>query len=120
LEIDTRFFDIEVQVENQGPLPSSTVVQVYLGKAEDRKANDYERALVGFRRAGELPAGGSALVNLQCRLDPVAHWSSGNCQFSVDAGRYNLFVSRYEGDAESACRGVTVSNVTWSTKTSVQ
>jgi beta-glucosidase len=120
LEIDTRFFDIEVQVENQGPLPSSTVVQVYLGKAEDRKANDYERALVGFRRVEELPAGGSALVNLQCRLDPVAHWSSGDCQFSVDAGRYKLFVSRYEGDAESACREVTVSNVTWSTKTSVQ
>lgn len=113
--INERFFSIKVGVQNTGDKKTSGVVQVYAGKAGTRQENDYERVLVGFARSDELAPKTSAGVEVQCRLDPVSHWNGSSNHLNVDGGKYNIWVSQFEGD-ETKAEVVEACPVSWSVR----
>jgi beta-glucosidase len=111
----TRFFDVQVMVRNTGPRPSSTVVQIYAGRTNDRQSDDYERVLVGFARTQLIPVGQEMHVNVRCRLDPVAHFNTATKVFEVKEGRYRISASRFEGDEASLNHYVSIEeSIAWS------
>ena len=113
-QISTRFFNIKVSVQNVGNNKTSGVVQVYAGKV-DRGQDDYERVLIGFARSSILEINKSDEVEVHCRLDPVSHWNDCAKEFEVQDGKYNIWVSQYEGDsAEPAV--VRIPAVKWGVK----
>jgi hypothetical protein len=87
-----------VKVDNIGADKTSGVVQIYAGKAE-RSDNDYERVLLGFARSSTLEISRSEEVEVTCRLDPVSHWNGRTNEFEVEGGKYNIWVSQFEGDS---------------------
>lgn len=110
--LNDRFFDMQVQITNNGHRASSGVVQIYAGKSSPSE-DDYARVLVGFARADPLAPGDSSVVSVHCRLDPVARWNNTTKRFAVPAGEYNIFASRCEGDSNSLVKTISVQHVEW-------
>ena len=110
-QLSDRFFNVKVKFQNTGKNKTSGVVQVYAGK-QQRGNTDYERVLVGFARSDDLAPNASAEVEVQCRLDPVSHWNGKTNQFEVEGGKYNIWVSQFEGD-EVKLDLVEVSAIKW-------
>lgn len=113
--LNARFFEVEVEVTNHSGHASSSVVQVYAGKVAPSE-DDHHRVLVGFTRTPPLAVGESTKAHVHCRLDPLARWNKNDKVFRVAKGNYTIHASRYEGDPQSAVRGVTVDPVVWSVK----
>jgi beta-glucosidase len=113
-KISTRFFNINVNVVNVGTNKTSGVVQVYAGRAE-RGENDYERVLVGSARSSTLDINKSEDVEVDCRLDPVSHWNGRTNEFEVEGGKYNIWVSQFEGDSAEPV-SVQVPAIKWGVK----
>lgn len=99
--ISSRFFDVEVGVENRGQRVSTAVVQIYGGKADtsERAEIDYERVLIGFSKI-LVQDGERVSVKIHCRLDPVAHRNSSTRRWELASGRYTVSASRHEGDED--------------------
>ncbi|GHJ83616.1 hypothetical protein NliqN6_0018 [Naganishia liquefaciens] len=115
--LNERFFEVRVCIANRGLHQSSTVVQVYAGKASPL-ASECTRVLVGFARSSRLPPGQFTSVSVRCRLDPLARWESKSDQFCVTRGWYKIAASRYEGDADAIVKVIPVQQVRWTVKTS--
>ena len=115
-EVRSRFFDIDVVVQNKGGYASSTVVQIYAGQVERSGSEDYERVLIGFTRTPTIDVGAESSIHIRCRLDPVARWKSDSETFEVAEGDYRICVSRWEGDEMSHVKVVRVSQVSWGVK----
>lgn len=113
-QISTRFFNVKVKLQNVGANKTSGVVQVYTGRA-DRGENDYERVLVGFARSSTLEISKSEEVEVNCRLDPVSHWNGRTNEFEVEGGKYNIWVSQFEGDSAEPV-SVQVPAIKWGVK----
>jgi beta-glucosidase len=112
--LSDRFFQVTVTVRNDGKHTTSGVVQIYCGK-ENPGETDYKRVLIGFARSRDLEVGGSEVLDVECRLDPVAHWSKRQT-FEVAEGRYRVTACKYEGDEEGVSAMVEVLATEWSVK----
>jgi beta-glucosidase len=95
-----RFFSVSVEVQNSGTIPSCVVVQIYAGKDGPRNEDDYERVLVGFQQQLVQP-GQVQILDVKCRLNPIAHFNTTTKKFEVTAGNYVVYGSQYDGDPNS-------------------
>jgi hypothetical protein len=54
-------------------------------------------------------------VVVNCRLDPVSHWNGCTNEFEVECGKYNIWVSQFEGDSAEPV-SVQVPAIKWGVK----
>lgn len=101
-----NFFPVSVEVQNDGTITSSAVVQIYAGRDGHRGEDDYERVLVGFQKQLIQP-GQVQKVVVRCRLNPVAHFNTTLKKLEIEAGRYVIYASQHEGDMRSETARVT-------------
>jgi len=112
LPLTSRFFTVEVDVENHSLRESSTAVQIYAGRtdAADRSENDYDRVLIGFAKILVNP-NERLTVKVACRLNPIAHRNSATKRWELAPGRITIYASRYEGDPDSVNRVVEIASM---------
>ena len=87
-------FTVTVEVANQGQEPTTEVVELYIA-AKDSPYGDAapEKQLVAFEKV-EVPAVGSAFVDLTVDPKDFAVYTADNQDLTVLSGKYTLMVGR--------------------------